>query len=138
MPERANRMLAALAALWEEKRGEAAFPMRADLSVSELKPWLGSLALFEFRPEAGLVFRLCGTGLMLRFGGEMTGKPLEALEPQMAAVLRREAEACIREGLPRRARIVMGSRVFHELYLPLAGGGAGDALVLFASYGEAE
>jgi hypothetical protein len=136
MPERAKRMLESLAALWAEKRGENRLPRRADLPVSELKPWLGSLALFEFRPEAGLVFRLCGTGLLPRFGGEMTGKPLESLAPEMAAALRREVEAAIREGRPRHVRAMVGSQVFHELYLPLDG--EDGELVLFASYGEAE
>jgi hypothetical protein len=142
MADRANQKLQALAALWEERRAGDRLPIRADLPVSVLRPWLGSLALFELRPRIGPIFRLCGTGLHARFGGEMTGKPITDLDPGVAEPLRMEVEAAAAGRRPHRSRHVAqaGERrhVFHELYLPLAGSGEDVELVLFASYGEAK
>ena len=142
MAERANQKLQALVALWEGRRTGDQLPARADLPVSVLRPWLGSLALFELRPRTGPVFRLCGTGLHTRFGGEMTGKPITDLEPGVAEPLRKELESVVAGRKPRRSRHVSKaaerSLVFHELYLPLAGNGEDAELVLFASYGEGE
>jgi hypothetical protein len=135
MPDRASQMLQALVALWEEKRKGTSLPARADLPVSALRPWLGSLAIFEFREDIGPVFRLCGTGLYNRFGGEVTGKPVCELEPAMADRVRQQLEAAIRAGKPHYAQHEAGAAVFRELYLPLSGQGEGDELVLFASYG---
>ena len=140
MADRANQKLQALVALWEGQRTGDQLPARADLPVSALRPWLGSLALFEFRPRTGPVFRLCGTGLYARFGGEMTGKPITDLEPALAEPLRKELDSAVAGRKPRRSRHVSqtGERflVFHELYLPLTGDGEDAELVLFASYGE--
>jgi hypothetical protein len=140
MAERANQKLQALAALWEERRPGDRLPARADLPVSVLRPWLGNLALFELRHRTGPVFRLCGTALHARFGGEMTGKPITDLEPEEAEPLRKELESAAAGRKPRRSRHVseVGQRpqVFHELYLPLAGSSEEAELVLFASYGE--
>ena len=115
-------------------------PARADLPVSVLRPWLGSLALFELWPRIGPVFRLCGTGLHARFGGEMTGKPITELEPGVAEPLRKELESTVAGRKPRRSRHVCQAaeqrQVFHELYLPLSANGEDIELVLFASYGE--
>ena len=140
MAERANQKLQALLALWEERRPGDRLPARADLPVSILRPWLGSLALFELRPRIGPVFRLCGTALHARFGGEMTGKPITDLEPGVAELLRKELESVVAGRKPRRSRHVSKAeerpQIFHELYLPLAGNGEDAELVLFASYGE--
>ena len=142
MAERANQKLQALAALWEERRLGSRLPARADLPVSILKPWLGSLALFELWPRIGPVFRLCGTGLHARFGGEMTGKPITEMEPAMAQHLRKELESAVAGRKPRRSRHVCQAgdqrQIFHELYLPLSANGEDIELVLFASYGEAK
>jgi hypothetical protein len=136
MPDRASQRLQALTALWEESRMGKSLPARADLPVLALRPWLGSLAIFEFRPDVGPVFRLCGTGLYGRFGGEVTGKPVSELEPAIAHPVRQELESAIGGGKPRYSRHTSGDSVFQELYLPLAGNGGGAEFVLFASYAE--
>lgn len=136
MPVKASQMLQALTALWEEKRMGKSLPARADLPVLALRPWLGSLAIFEFRPGVGPVFRLCGTGLYGRFGGEVTGKAVSELEPAIAHSVRQELESAIGGGKPRYSQHKSGTSVFYEVYLPLAGNGEGTELVLFASYAE--
>jgi hypothetical protein len=51
----ANRHLKSLERLWEERRADRPLPSRAELDVSVLRPWLGSLALFEFQSDRGPV-----------------------------------------------------------------------------------
>lgn len=139
MPEKANQQLQALVALWEERRGNRPIPMRDDLPVKDLRPWLGCLALFEFRPSLGPVFRLCGTSLHRRFGGEMTGKPVTDLPPEIAHDLTKQLEKARAEQKPRRAKYSTPQEpptTFHELYLPVAGPACSGDLVLFASYAE--
>jgi hypothetical protein len=141
MAERANQKLQALAALWEERRNGSGLPIRADLPPSLLRPWLGCLAIFELRPGTVPVFRLCGTSLHARFGGEMTGKPITDLQPDMADPLRKELEFVIARRKPRRTRHIsrggLQLKVFEELFLPLADDRGGSSFVLFASYSEA-
>ncbi len=99
----ANRHLKSLGRLWEEPRADRPLPSRAELDVSVLRPWLGSLALFEFQSERGPVFRLCGTSLHQRFGGEFTGQPVSALEPDMAGHLERYFTATLISQKPQWA-----------------------------------
>lgn len=139
MPEKANQQLHALVALWEERRGSRTVPTRDDLPVKDLRPWLGSLALFEFPSASSPVFRLCGTSLHRRFGGEMTGKPVAALPPDIAEGLSKQLEKARAEKKPRQTRYSLPQQpptTFHEVYLPLAGSARSGDLVLFASYAE--
>lgn len=141
MAERANQKLQALAALWEERRNGSGLPIRADLPPSLLRPWLGCLAIFELRPEKDPIFRLCGTSLHARFGGEMTGRPITDLQPDMAEPLRKELEFVIARRKPRRTRHIsrggLQLKMFEELFLPLADDRGDGNFVLFASYSEA-
>lgn len=139
MPEKANQQLHALVALWEERRGNRALPTRDDLPVKDLRPWLGCLALFEFRPSLGPVFRLCGTSLHRRFGGEMTGKAVTDLPADIAQGLTKQLEKARTEQKPRRAKYSTPQEpriTFHEVYLPMTGPARSGDLVLFASYAE--
>ena len=54
MAERANQKLQALVPFWEARRTGGRLPARADLPVSALRPWLGSLALLNSGPELAL------------------------------------------------------------------------------------
>lgn len=138
MPELANQQLLGLVALWEQRRGGRCTPTREDLPVQDLRPWLGSLAIIEFRPD-GPHFRLCGTALHRRFGGEMTGKPVAALNSDVARPLRLHLESVLADQRPRRAshsNTQTPPTNFQEVYLPIVGrGGSGD-MVLFASFPE--
>ncbi len=132
-----NQKLSALRALWEQKRGERAMPCRSDLVVADLRPWLGNLALIDL-DGAGGTFRLCGTNLFSRFGGDVTGL--------RAAELRGESGRSFRDGIARvrterlpgaasHTQIIHGEEVtFNELALPLSNGGIELKVVLFASY----
>ena len=86
--EKANHKLRDLLALWNDKRGARAMPSRADLDVSGLKPWLGNLALIDIAEDGRAVFRLCGTNLHARFGGERTRHDVSALDTEIGQSFR--------------------------------------------------
>jgi len=138
--ERATGKLQALRALWQEKRGTRAIPSRGDMPVSALRPWLGHLALIDLTGAAPC-FRLCGTGLHARLGGEMTSRKLDAVSVAHGRLLLR---ACIEEICRTLAPAPMvhamrgdpARTVFHDLCLPLGHDGKRADTVLFASYAE--
>ena len=115
-------------------------PSRGDLPVTALRPWLGNLALIDLTGTAPY-FRLCGTGLHARFGGEMTNQKLDAVDPAHG---RRELLSCIeqvRQTLHPTPMIHENGAdhnrtVFHELCLPLGRDEKRPDTVLFASYAE--
>jgi hypothetical protein len=133
----ANQKLTALRKLWEQKRGRRAMPARADLTVTDLRPWLGNLALLDLEAR-GEVFRLCGVNLFSRFGGDQTGQHVADLRGDGAHPFRncvssvRQARAPVDQS---HMQIIHGEQVtFEELALPLTDGGAEMKIVLFASY----
>lgn len=133
----ANQKLAALRRLWEQKRGERAMPCRADLSVVDLRPWLGNLALVDLN-SAGDTFRLCGTNLFPRFGGDVTGLYVADLRGAGCQSFHDCVARVRATRLPsaeNHTQIIHGEEVtFDELALPLSSDGAEMKVVLFASY----
>lgn len=137
--ERAKTKLQALLDLWSEKRTSKEMPSRADLAVQALRPWLGHLALIDLRGDDGPIFRLCGTGLYGRFGGEMTRRKIDCLEDDVGKTLRHGIEQVCQTRKPAQARheAAQGQPiVFHELCAPLSDDGVTIDTVLFASYAE--
>jgi hypothetical protein len=138
--EKANKKLQDLIALWQEKRGGKALPSRGDLPVSILRPWLGNLALIDLTGDAPY-FRLCGTSLHARFGGEMTGQKLEAVTD---AHSRQELVSCIEKAkctlnpapAVHQAGVGRNRTIFHELCLPLGYDGKTADTMLLACYAE--
>jgi hypothetical protein len=133
----ANQKLAALRTLWEQKRGERTMPCRGDLSVVDLRPWLGHLALIDL-DCTGDTFRLCGTNLFARFGGDVTGLRVADLRGEGGRAIR-DCIARIRvETVPdaeSHTQVIHGEQVtFNELALPLSNGDAELKVVLVASY----
>ena len=138
MADIANQKLTALYELWERKRGPNPMPSRVDLDVSELKPWLGNLALIDLNAIGDGTFRLCGTNLSTRFGIDATGCRVAALSDDLVATVLsfiarvREAKAPVRDVC---GRMVHGIQVtFDDLALPLSNDGTVIATLLFASY----
>jgi hypothetical protein len=138
--ERAQVKLQSLLALWQEKRGDRLIPSRADMPVSALRPWLGNLALIDLT-GAEPYFRLCGTSLHGRFGGEMTGQKVAKVENAFG---RRELLACIDKArrtlhpAPAAHQVSAGHNrtTFHELCLPLGHDGKNADTMLLVCYGE--
>ena len=136
--ERANHKLRDLLALWHDKRGTRAMPARADLGVTALKPWLGNLALVDIQDDGRGVFRLCGTNLHARFGGEMTRRDVCELSPAIGDSFRACLEWACRSQTPTEStheRVIDGvSAAFSELHLPLSDDATHVHTLLFASY----
>lgn len=137
--EIANQKLAALLALWNNKRGTRSMPSRADLTVTTLRPWLGNLALIDLPADGLPVFRLCGEGLRARFGGEQTKHKVETLDDDIGRSLRECIEHVRRTRNPKDSqheRVVSGTKVgYHELCLPLSDNKGEEVhSLLFASY----
>lgn len=134
----ANQKLVALKALWERKRGERAMPSRADLGVSELRPWLGNLALIDLDGMAEGRFRLCGTNLLSRFGRDVTGSDMADLPSDVGQSLRSCIARVCKTNSPNsdnHVRTIDGKRVtFDELTVPLSDDGVHIRTLLFASY----
>ncbi len=111
-------------------------PSREDFGIHELKPWLGYLALVEIAEER--TFRLCGTNLMPRFGGDMTGKRVtEVIAALRQGVTDQIAKACeIKTPVTVKNCIqVRGQQVIYsELILPLSHDGGEVSMLLWASY----
>jgi hypothetical protein len=133
----ANQKLSALRDLWDRKRGGRAMPYRADLTVADLRPWLGNLALIDVN-AGGETFRLCGTNLFARFGGDVTGKRLRDLRHSGVSALRDCIAQVIKAnciGSTNHTQIINGEETsFDELALPLSNDGGEMSVVLVASY----
>jgi hypothetical protein len=136
--ERANHKLRDLLALWTDKCAGRAMPSRADLAVSALKPWLGNLALIDIQGDGGAVFRLCGTNLHARFGGEMTRRDVSELSPAIGESFCACLEWACSSKTPTEAiheRVINGvPATFSELHLPLSDDAIHVHTLLFASY----
>ena len=100
---------------------------------------LGDLALIDLRCGRA-VFRLCGTNLLGRFGGEMTRREIDMLDEEIVGTLRLCMDEVRASRQPSRSthKGVIGSvpTTFHEICLPLADDGTNMDSLLFASYAE--
>jgi hypothetical protein len=128
--------LTSLKALWDAKRQERPMPSRDDFGIQELKPWLGHLALVDVTGEQ--TFRLCGTNLVTRFGGDMTGKRVaEVIAALQQGVIDQIVKACetktpvaVKSSISAHGQPV----IYSELILPLSQDGGAVSMLLWASY----
>jgi hypothetical protein len=76
---------------WKAKRGARAMPARRDLDPIELKPYLGSIILYDvLREPLDFRYRLVGTHIALAMGRDLTGRKLSdvsASEDQSYAMI---------------------------------------------------
>jgi hypothetical protein len=103
-----------------------------------LRPWIGNLALIDVFENGEDEFRLCGSNLHARFGGEVTRRRLSTLDRQTMDVLQRSIAAIRRSRSPQELeyhRVVDGTAMsFRELCLPLSNDEMSVSTVLFVSY----
>lgn len=78
---------------WLAKRGDRAFPARADLDPVDMGFVIGNLILIDVIDGSPLDFRirLHGTNLVQRVGYELTGKTLDALPQQEFRAVARDS-----------------------------------------------
>ena len=83
--------IAGIYGYWKAKRGERAMPARRDLDPIELKPYLGSIILYDvLREPLDFRYRLVGTHIALAMGRDLTGRKLSevsASEDQAYAMI---------------------------------------------------
>jgi hypothetical protein len=136
--EKANQKLRDLLGLWNDSRRGRPMPSRADLSVTALRPWLGNLALIDLSAGGMAVFRLSGTNLRARFGGEMTRRDVTVLSAEIGQSFRDCIARTCQTRAPTKAtheRVIDGASVaFRELFLPLSDDASRVHTLLFASY----
>ena len=136
--EKANQKLRDLLGLWNESRRGRLMPSRADLSVTALRPWLGNLALIDLSDGGVAVFRLSGTNLHARFGGEMTRREVTVLSAEIGQSFRDCIARTCQTRAPAEAmheRVIDGAPVaFREFCLPLSDDATHVHTLLFASY----
>ena len=128
--------LTSLRALWDAKRHERAMPLRDDFNIHELKPWLGHLALIDVTGER--TFRLCGTSLFSRFGGDVTGRSVaQVIAALRQGVTEQVAKACETKTPAFVKSCIQGYGhpvIYSELVLPLSQDGKEVSMLLWASY----
>lgn len=133
--------LSRLMAYWDERRGAAAMPARADISPFDFTYVLGEVVLADVHREAGAAlrfrYRLHGATLVQRDGFEMTGKWLEQHpEPTYRDRIMRTWTEVATGGRPHHVRreILIDGRARHyeSLVLPLGADHATVDMVLGA------
>ncbi len=132
LPPGADQKLAALYALWLEKRGARRWPARADFDVTEFKPWMGWLALLDVIEDgADLRFRVFPSLHAQRIHMDLTGRTVRD-NPDIRDMTKRSYFECIASGRPIYGRLAEDNSAarfryaWNRIILPL---GAGDAAV---------
>lgn len=146
-PEFHEKKLDALYAFWDARRNGRAVPARADFDPIEMRPWLGNLMLVDWA-GGKWVYRLYGTAFVEAFRREMTGKSIDELPPEQAALLRTEYEKVRADAAPvwrtysakfehatpdGRQQWQLG-QTWERLALPLSDGSADVSVVLVGAY----
>ncbi len=130
--------LEALLSYWLQKCDGRAMPIRGDLPVGELRPWIGHLALLEIVGEQDFRVRLCGTDLIRRFGREATGAVVRDLAFDIAQHLTAILKATVKADAPvvavSHVQLGRATYVYSEVALPLADPDGRVAMMLLGSY----
>ena len=124
---------------WESRRGEREMPLRRDIDVLDLGPWLGNLMLIEVL-EGGRDFRYRVYGSMLAqyYGRDLTGKTTDVVRPEARDLVRQEYRAVLVDRQP--VLVLRDRQVKHrtmrvaKLVLPLSSTGAALDMLLVGSY----
>lgn len=115
----------ALVRLWESKRGAREMPTRRDIDATELKPWMGKLAILEVIDGGDdFRYRLYGSKLRSRLACDHTGRRVSelalwdvetVLADYRACVVRREPVLLVRQQRYQRRELELT-----KLMLPLS------------------
>jgi hypothetical protein len=129
--------LKALLAAWQARCCGRDMPRRDDLPPQTLRPWLSHLALLE-PAGASFRFRISGTDLIPRCGGEATGKSVADLPAEFGASLSEILRRACATRAPVIAALIQrqdeGTALYSELVLPLQDRDPAQLLLLLGSY----
>jgi hypothetical protein len=119
--------LRALYSYWISKRGTRRMPRRADIDPVDIPSLLPSVFLVDVGgPPLRFRFRLIGTAICARWGGDATGKYLDEVDVDGEHdTMRRQYAAVVETGMPRfdvEEFITDSGRYLHyqRLLLPLS------------------
>jgi hypothetical protein len=132
--------LDALYAFWKQTGGER-YPARHDLSHTQLKRWMGNLAIIRLVPPHGrLRVDLVGTRIVEIDGVDSTGRFLDEIAPPHAVdILLEPYRTVLDQGGPHYHRFTPPTRpstAVHRLLLPLADDGVTVDRILSGVYAE--
>jgi hypothetical protein len=130
--------LAALHALWRQRRAGAQVPAAEALNPAELRLWLGNLLLIDVVKGADFVYRYYGQVLADAFGTDMVGQSIGQLPAEQRDILFAEYDQ-VRGGRRPSARIYTADfegrlETWERLVLPLSDDGASVSKLLVAAY----
>jgi hypothetical protein len=134
LPQIQHPALRALHRLWSAHVVDGEPPLRSQIDVQHLAPWLGSLLLLDVLPGPDFRYRVYGSEVATLFGKDRTGSrvrdfatPAAELMPfdYEAALESRDAHVVARTRLVRVAKQT-GARLVEQLILPLRR--SGDAI----------
>lgn len=124
--------------------GPAQILERGRFEPSDLRPWLGSLAILQWDPGAGdYRYRLFGTQWATSLGRDLTGRPLAAWPAKIARAIRERVNGVAVSGQPVGAHVAValaidgqvrrGHTVFEQVVWPLCyGPGTPSAVIALA------
>lgn len=124
---------------WSGKRRGRTMPARADLEVTEMKPWLGYLNLVEVRRDPlDFHYRVFGTHIAALVGFDLTGESIEETPSGDVAEVRRGYEDVVARKAPLyQVHDMLGLRSvfrYHRILLPLSEDDDTVNMVLELSY----
>ena len=125
--------------LWNLARGTRAMPIRRDLDVLALKPWLGHLTLVDvLRPPLDFRYRVYGTTLRNYYGRDLQGRKVSELPAAWREEVHAEYAAVCEAAAPvmiEQNRTTSGGPLqLAKLMLPLAGDNGGTEMILSGIY----
>ncbi|MBE7219230.1 MAG: PAS domain-containing protein [Caulobacteraceae bacterium] len=137
-PAAAKRAAEEMLAYWASRREGGRLPGRRHIQPADFKRHLPSISLIDVRrePERAYRVRLAGTGLYGMYGGEITGKALEAVYPgPVGDYWRAELDKVVDQRRPAVGTHNLSWRgaahiTFMWLRLPLASDGAEVDMIL--------
>lgn len=122
--------------LWNQKRGDHPHPLRSDLDVLDLRPWLGWLVIYDYlSDEDDYYCRLFGEHVRRSVGTDMTRHRMSEYPPYIHTAVREQYDDVRRTGRPLLAHYMSSAVVVGEfqrarvpaekLILPLSRSGEG-------------
>jgi hypothetical protein len=114
-------------------------PLRRDLDVLELRPWLGNLMLIDVLEDGrDFRYRLYGSILAQYYGRDLTGKTTEHVRPEARDLVRQEYRTVLASREPavvlRDRQVNLRTMRVAKLVLPLSTDGAALDMLLVGAY----
>jgi hypothetical protein len=124
---------------WESRRGGRDMPLRRDVDVLDLGPWLGNLMLIDVEDDGcEFRYRVYGSILARYYGRDLTGKTTEEVRPEARELVRQEYRAVVGDRVPllvlRDRQIQHRTMRVAKLVLPLSSDGAALDMLLVGGY----